>query len=100
MNTIKVIENAGSLSEDDLKLLTGTDTLMSMMRNRLLLMVKTSDSIDWLTLTLGINGFYHIRSIDQHRLYQVWFELAQDIDTFKKNLFTAKLSDSFVITDK
>lgn len=90
--TIKVIENSGSLSENDLKLLAGTELILNMMRNRILLYInKSTEEINWETLTMGITGFYHIRAVDQKRLFQVWFETKEDYDVFRKNLFVEKI---------
>ena len=90
--TIKVIENAGSLSENDLKLIAGTDLVLKMMRNRILLYVnKSTDEINWEDLTAGVEGFYHIRTVDQKRLFQVWFEKVSDYEKFRKNLFVTKI---------
>lgn len=91
--TIKIIENAGSLSEDDLALLAGTELITLMMRNRIMIVIdNTSQSFDWVQLTSDIAGFYHIRELNKSRLYQVWFEHHRDLDQFKKNLYIAKMS--------
>lgn len=90
--TIKLIENAGSLSEDDLKLLTGTDVLNNMIRNRILVVIENRAEFDWTELTRSIEGLYHIRELNRSRLYQVWFEHMYDLDQFKKNLYLLKLS--------
>jgi hypothetical protein len=90
--TIKLIDNAGSLSEDDLKLLTGTDVLYNMIRNRILVVIEGRPEIDWTDLTTNIEGLYHIRELNRSRLYQVWFEQSYDLDQFKKNLYIVKLS--------
>jgi hypothetical protein len=84
--------NRGSLSETDLSLLIGDPILLQMMRNRRL--VKVADSYDpsWEELTMGIKGLYHIRKLDPHKIFQVWFELEEDLSVFEKNLFTQKLS--------
>lgn len=91
---VKILSTPGSLSDADLKLIVGTDALMSMMRNRLLLVIGNSESINWIELTQGIAGFYHIRKIDKDKLYQIWFEHAIDMETFKKNLTVCKLSET------
>lgn len=90
---IKVLENAGSLSESDLELIAGTDLIEMMMRNRIMMLANPKEECDWLTLTEGFTGLYHIRSIDGARLFQLWFEHAYDIETFKKNLFVAKIGN-------
>lgn len=90
---IRIIDNAGSLSEDDLKLLVGTDTIIQMIKNRVIVVIdKKAESLDWIALTKDITGLYHIREMSQQRLYQVWFENVHDIEQFKKNLYIAKLS--------
>ena len=91
--SIKVLENAGSLSESDLELIAGTELLITMMRNRIMMLANPKEECDWLTLTEGFTGLYHIRSIDGSRLFQLWFEHAYDIEAFKKNLFVAKMGN-------
>ena len=74
--TVKVLDNSGSLSETDLQLISGTDLLLSLMRNRRLVMVTNGGTeLDWQKLMLGVTGLYHIRRIDTDKLYQIWFEL-------------------------
>ncbi len=92
MSKIKMYSNRGSLSETDLSLLIGDPILLQMMRNRRI--VKVADSYDpsWEQLTTDIQGLYHIRKLDPHKIFQVWFELEADLETFEKNLFTQKLS--------
>jgi hypothetical protein len=94
MSEVKILENAGSLSENDMTLLTGTDLIVQMMRNRILVVGEGNRDFDWLTLTENTTGFYHIRSIDKRRLYQVWFENRCDMDVFKQNMMVAKLSET------
>ena len=98
MSEIKILDNAGSLSESDMNLLQGTDIIIEMMRNRILVVTDQSKEIDWLEITNGLTGLYHIRSIDSKRLYQVWFQNRQDIETFEKNLFVSKMADNAFIT--
>ena len=63
--TVKVLDNSGSLSETDLQLISGTDLLLSLMRNRRLVMVTNGGTeLDWQKLMLGVTGLYHIRRID------------------------------------
>jgi hypothetical protein len=90
--TIKILDTPGSLSEEDLKLLAGTDVLLNLIRNRTLVIVDRGLQVQWELLTDGLNGIYHVREIDNQRLYQIWFELAPDLDKFKKNLCMYKLS--------
>jgi hypothetical protein len=94
MSEVKILENAGSLSENDMTLLTGTELIVQMMRNRILVVGDGNRDFDWLELTEGITGFYHIRSVDKRRLYQVWFERGLDMDKFKQNMMIAKLGDN------
>jgi hypothetical protein len=89
--SIRILDNAGSLSETDLQLIAGSDVLMAMLRNRKLLIVEDSDC-NWTALLSGVQGFYHVRRIDQQKLYQVWFETPVDMQQFEKNLVVAKLS--------
>ena len=101
MSEIKILNNAGSLSESDMALVAGTELVMEMMRNRILVITDPGKEIDWLEITEGLTGMYHIRSIDSKRLYQVWFEKKDDIDTFEKNLFVSKMADNaFLERDK
>lgn len=97
---IRVLDNAGSLSDTDLALLAGTSTIESMVRNRVLIITEKGKSCDWMLLTEGITGLYYIRTIDEHRLYQIWFEHDFDSDQFKKNLTIAKMADSVYEKDK
>jgi len=90
--TIRIVENAGSLSEEDLKLLSGTPLIEKMMRTRIMLMIEKNQEFDWTDLTKDMMGLYHIREITRNRLYQMWFEYPQDLDQFKKNLYVVKLS--------
>ncbi|MDA9302479.1 hypothetical protein N8072_01165 [bacterium] len=94
MSKTKILSNAGSLSENDMALLTGTDIIVQMIRNRIIIVNEPKEEVDWLDLTENLLGLYHIRSIDGKRLYQIWFENASDIDMFKKNFMLAKLSDT------
>lgn len=89
---IKMIDNQGALSENDLTLLRGTETLLRMMRNRRLLVIQSGYEPDWESLTENVNGLYHIRNYHQKQIYQVWFEKDEDVVTFEQNLFLQKLS--------
>jgi hypothetical protein len=92
MSHIKLVENGGSLSESDLQLIAGSDLVFQMMRNRLVIVTDNSD-VDWSSLTDNLMGLYHIRTLDRSKqIYQVWFELENDINKFKKNLMVGKLS--------
>lgn len=97
---IKILDNAGSLSDTDLELLAGTTIIQSMMRNRILMVTDKDKSCDWTTLTDNIAGLYYIRTIDENRLYQLWFENETDLDQFKKNLTVGKISDTIYEEDK
>jgi hypothetical protein len=45
-----------------------------------------------------MKGLYYIRSVDDKtNIYQLWFELPDDLDTFEKNLAMAKLSDTIYV---
>lgn len=91
--TIKLVDNAGSLSEEDLKLLVGTPIIEQMMRTRIMIVVDAKNpTFDWTDLTANLDGLYHIRELTRNRLYQVWFEKPYDLDQFKKNLYMVKLS--------
>lgn len=97
---IKILDNAGSLSDTDLELLAGTDAIQSMIRNRVLVITDKDKSCDWTTLTTHVKGLYYIRTIDESRLYQLWFESSTDLKQFKKNLTMAKMADSVYEEDK
>ena len=93
-NKIKLINNGGSLSETDLQLIAGTDLVMQMMRNRIVVVTNNND-IAWTELMTDISGLYHIRPLDKSKqIYQLWFELESDIEQFTKNLYVSKLSDT------
>ena len=93
MSHIKLVENGGSLSETDLQLIAGSD-LFQMMRNRLVIVTDNSE-VDWSALTDDLVGLYHIRTLDRSKqIYQVWFELENDIQKFKQNLMVGKLSNT------
>ena len=94
MNNIKLVENGGSLSESDLQLIAGSDLVFQMMRNRLVIVTDNSD-VDWSALTDDLSGLYHIRTLDRSKqIYQVWFELENDIVKFKQNLMVGKLRNT------
>lgn len=96
MATIKIVENGGSLSETDLQLIAGSELVFQMMRNRLVIVTDNTE-IDWSSLTDNLSGLYHIRTLDRSKqIYQLWFELESDIETFKKNFMIHKLSDTVV----
>jgi len=91
--SVKIIKNAGSLSESDLVLLTGTDIILNMLRNRILVLIEKKQVCDWSKLTEGMVGLYYIRTIDHNsNLFQLWFELPTDLETFEKNLTMAKIA--------
>ena len=93
--SVKILDNSGSPVKLDLQLISGTDLLLSLMRNRRLVMVTNGGTeLDWQKLMQGVTGLYHIRRIDTDKLYLIWFELPSDIDRFEKNLLMAKLSDT------
>lgn len=94
---IKIYENPGSLSEDDLKLLVGTDTIYNMMSNRIRIEIthRNIHPSVWASITEGIKGLYHIRQTDKMRgTYQVWLEFEEDLDRVKKNLLVIKIAES------
>lgn len=93
-NNIKIVNNGGSLSETDLQLIAGTDLVMEMMRNRLVVVTNNND-IAWNDLMKDVTGLYHIRPLDKSKqIYQLWFELKADIEQFNNNLFVSKLSNT------
>ena len=93
-NKIKIVNNGGSLSETDLQLIAGTDLVMEMMRNRLVVVTNNND-IAWNDLMKDVTGLYHIRPLDKSKqIYQLWFELKADIEQFNNNLFVSKLSNT------
>jgi hypothetical protein len=93
-NKIKIVNNGGSLSETDLQLIAGTELVMEMMRNRLVVVTNNND-IAWNDLMTDVTGLYHIRPLDKSKqIYQLWFELKADIEQFNNNLFVSKLSNT------
>lgn len=95
MSDMRVYNNRGSLSEDDLRLLIGTDILIAMMRNRIIVTADNKFKIDWLEVTNAVTGFYHIRSIDsRNNVYQIWLEHLEDLEIIKKNLMIQKLAEA------
>jgi len=93
MHNVKIINNAGSLSESDLVLLAGTDIILSMLRNRILILVEKKQVCDWSRLTEDMMGLYYIRTIDHNsNLFQLWFETPADLTQFEKNLAMAKIA--------
>ena len=93
-DSVKVLNNSGSLSETDLALISGTPLLLNMMRNRRLMVVPQGSDINWSLLMDKMDGLYHIRRIEGEKLYQIWFEIKEDITQFEKNLYMAKLSNT------
>ncbi len=91
---LRVYDNGGSLSEADLTLIKDSDILIRMMRNRILIQADTRQAeIDWDSLTGKLLGFYHIRPVDRdNMIFQVWFEIENDMHTFKKQLMIKKLA--------
>jgi len=92
--TVRLLNNGGSLSETDLQLISGTDLLLKMMRNRRLIMISNGHDVNWENLMDNMQGLYHIRRVEGEKLFQIWFEVAQDITQFEKNLYIAKLSNT------
>jgi len=93
-NNVKIVRNGGSLSESDLQLIAGTELVMKMMRNRILIVTNNND-IDWSNLMTDCDGLYHIRPLDKSKkIYQLWFESKDDIEQFNKNLLVGKLSNT------
>jgi hypothetical protein len=93
---LRVYDNGGSLSEADLTLIKDSNILIRMMRNRILIQADTRQAeIDWDSLTSKLIGFYHIRPVDRdNMIFQVWFEIENDMHTFKKQLMIKKLATS------
>ena len=91
---IKLVSNGNSLSATDLELLKGTLLLEKMVRNRVVIVTNNED-ISWKLLVDNISGLYHIKPLDKVKhIYQLWFELPEDIEQFKKNLYVSKLADT------
>jgi|TARA_B100000941_G_C28256562_1_gene424278 hypothetical protein len=89
---IQVLKTPGPLSDEDLSLLRGSDTLTAMMRNRVSVKFLPTD-YDYDYLLDNMEGFYYVRIINKtpNVTYQFWFENPADMDRFKKNLFQLKL---------
>ena len=93
-NQIKIVNNGGSLSETDLQLMQGTELVVQMMRNRIIVVTNNND-IAWQDLMTDVCGLYHIRHLDKSKqIYQLWFELETDIKQFERNLYVSKLSNT------
>lgn len=93
-NRIKLVSNGNSLSTSDLELLKGTPLLEKMVRNRVVIVTNNED-ISWKTLVENVSGLYHIKPLDKVKhIYQLWFELPEDIEQFKKNLYVSRLADT------
>ena len=93
-NQIKIVNNGGSLSETDLQLMQGTELVVQMMRNRIIVVTNNND-IAWQDLMTDVSGLYHIRHLDKSKqIYQLWFELEADIRQFERNLYVSKLSNT------
>ena len=91
---IRLVSNGNSLSNSDMELLKGTLLLEKMVRNRVVIVTNNED-ISWKSLVDNISGLYHIKPLDKVKhIYQLWFELAKDIEQFKKNLYVSKLADT------
>lgn len=93
-NNLKVVHNAGSLSESDLALIAGTTIILNMMRNRVIVVFEDDQKPDWEYLTNSIQGLYHIRKLDprKNNVFQIWFEYPDDLKKFEKNAMLSKLS--------
>lgn len=97
IKNFRILDNGGSLSETDLSLLSGTEIIVQMMRNRLIVIFEEESEIKWEMLTEGLTGLYHVRPLvptKQRNVYQVWFENEKDRHRFKKNSMLQKLSES------
>ena len=65
-----------------------------MMRNRVVILKTKKTKIEWEELTKNVKGLYHVRSVDKdNTVYQVWFELEDDLKQFEKDVLMSKLSD-------
>ena len=87
---MKIVPNGFSLSEDDIQLLTSTETLEKLMSNRLVVEFDETPELEALDFT-GCQGFYHIKSLG-NKLYQFWFEMKQDYDAFYENILAYKMT--------
>ena len=77
-----------------MELLKGTQLLEKMVRNRVVIVTNNQD-ISWKTLVENVSGLYHIKPLDKVKhIYQLWFELPEDIEQFKKNLYVSRLADT------
>ena len=93
-NKIKLVSNGNSLSASDMELLKCTQLLEKMVRNRVVIVTNNQD-ISWKTLVENVSGLYHIKPLDKVKhIYQLWFELPEDIEQFKKNLYVSRLADT------
>ena len=81
-----------SLSEEDLVHIQGTDTILKMLKQRLVCEFDTNPDIDQIDFS-GARGFYLIKNLG-HKMYQFWFEDVQDYEDFRANILAYKMSSS------
>jgi hypothetical protein len=89
---MRIVEQKYSLSEEDLVHIQGTDTILKMLKQRLVCEFDTNPDIDQIDFS-GARGFYLIKNLG-HKMYQFWFEDVQDYEDFRANILAYKMSSS------
>ena len=89
---MRIVEQKYSLSEEDLVHIQGTDTILKMLKQRLVCEFDTNPDIDQIDFS-GARGFYLIKNLG-HKMYQFWFEDIQDYEDFRANILAYKMSSS------
>ena len=89
---MRIVEQKYSLSEEDLVHIQGTDTILKMLKQRLVCEFDSNPDIDQIDFS-GARGFYLIKNLG-HKMYQFWFEDVQDYEDFRANILAYKMSSS------
>ena len=89
---MRIVEQKYSLSEEDLVHIQGTDTILKMLKQRLVCEFDSNPDIDQIDFS-GARGFYLIKNLG-HKMYQFWFEDIQDYEDFRANILAYKMSSS------
>ena len=95
---MRIVEQKYSLSEEDLVHIQGTDTILKMLKQRLVCEFDTNPDIDQIDFS-GARGFYLIKNLG-HKMYQFWFEDIQDYEDFRANILAYKMSSTNIKDDK
>lgn len=95
---MRIVEQKYSLSEEDLEWLRGTDALVTMLKQRLIVEFDQNPDIESIDFS-GTRGFYLIKGLG-HKIYQFWFEDKRDYEDFRHNILAYKLSSTKIKDDK